>query len=81
MTGRIVHADCLDALREMADSSVDAIVTDPPYGLSKQPDMAEVLGCSIGTVESRLFRARKRFKDALERQYPELVPQTRGGRA
>lgn len=43
MTGRIVHADCLDALREMADSSVDAIVTDPPYGLSKQPDMAEVL--------------------------------------
>ncbi|MCA8957327.1 MAG: sigma-70 family RNA polymerase sigma factor, partial [Planctomycetes bacterium] len=44
-------------------------------------DMAEVLGCSIGTVESRLFRARKRFKDALERQYPELVPQTRGGRA
>lgn len=27
----------------VADSSVDAIVTDPPYGLSKQPDMTEVL--------------------------------------
>lgn len=27
----------------VADNSVDAIVTDPPYGLSKQPDMAEVL--------------------------------------
>jgi RNA polymerase sigma-70 factor (ECF subfamily) len=37
-------------------------------------DMAEVLGCSIGTVESRLFRARRRFKDALIRQHPDLVP-------
>jgi site-specific DNA-methyltransferase (adenine-specific) len=27
----------------MADNSVDAIVTDPPYGLSSEPDMAEVL--------------------------------------
>ena len=28
------HGDCLDVLRAMADSSVDSIVTDPPYGLS-----------------------------------------------
>ena len=26
--------DCLDALREMPDGSIDSIVTDPPYGLS-----------------------------------------------
>ncbi|MEZ5964643.1 MAG: sigma-70 family RNA polymerase sigma factor [Planctomycetota bacterium] len=38
-------------------------------------DMASVLQCSMGTVESRLFRARQRFKEALERQYPDLVPQ------
>jgi RNA polymerase sigma-70 factor (ECF subfamily) len=42
-------------------------------------EMAEVLDCSIGTVESRLFRARKRFKEALERAHPDLVPQPRGG--
>jgi RNA polymerase sigma-70 factor (ECF subfamily) len=42
-------------------------------------DIAEVLGCSIGTVESRLFRARRRFKEALERTYPDLVPRMRGG--
>ncbi len=30
----IIHSDCLAALREMPDNSVDAIVTDPPYGLS-----------------------------------------------
>jgi RNA polymerase sigma-70 factor (ECF subfamily) len=38
-------------------------------------DMANVLQCSLGTVESRLFRARQRFKEALERLHPDLVPQ------
>ena len=28
------HGDCLQVLRTMPDCSVDAIVTDPPYGLS-----------------------------------------------
>ena len=27
------HGDCIDVMRTMPDSSVDAIVTDPPYGL------------------------------------------------
>ena len=31
----IHHDDCLTALRAMPDTSVSAIVTDPPYGLSK----------------------------------------------
>lgn len=29
-----INADCLDAMKRMPDNSVDAIVTDPPYGLS-----------------------------------------------
>jgi len=37
--------------------------------------MAGVLQCSMGTVESRLFRARQRFKEALVRLHPDLVPQ------
>lgn len=39
----ILHGDALTALRVLPDNSVDAIVTDPPYGLSKEPDIAEVL--------------------------------------
>jgi site-specific DNA-methyltransferase (adenine-specific) len=31
---RLIHADCLTALRDLGDNTVDAIVTDPPYGLS-----------------------------------------------
>ena len=34
MSAHVVHADCLAALRDMPDASVDAVVTDPPYGLS-----------------------------------------------
>ena len=28
---RVEHGDCLDVMRGMADNSVDAVVTDPPY--------------------------------------------------
>lgn len=35
-------------------------------------DIADVLGISIGTVESRLFRARARFKDKLLALHPEF---------
>ena len=30
---RLYLGDCLDVLRTMADSSVDSVVTDPPYGI------------------------------------------------
>lgn len=39
---------------------------DMPY-----QDIADVLGISIGTVESRLFRARARFKEKLLQLHPE----------
>jgi hypothetical protein len=29
----VYHGDCLDVLAELPDASVDAVVTDPPYGL------------------------------------------------
>ena len=31
---QIMVGDCLELLRQMADNSVDSVVTDPPYGLS-----------------------------------------------
>lgn len=35
--------DCMEVMRQLPDASVDSIVCDPPYGLSKEPDMADVL--------------------------------------
>lgn len=40
---RIIQGDCLDVLKTLEDNSVDSVVTDPPYGLSKEPDINEVL--------------------------------------
>jgi len=41
------HGDCLDVLKTLADCSVDAIVTDPPYGLGKEPDPVKVMAAWI----------------------------------
>lgn len=35
--------DCTEVLAALPPDSIDACVTDPPYGLSAEPDMAEVL--------------------------------------
>jgi site-specific DNA-methyltransferase (adenine-specific) len=32
---RIIQGDCLQVLRELPDGCVDAVVTDPPYGVDK----------------------------------------------
>lgn len=40
---KLYLGECLNIIKTLPDNSVDSIVTDPPYGLSKQPDMAEVM--------------------------------------
>ena len=39
----LLHGDCLSELKRLENNSVDSVVTDPPYGLSKEPDIVEVL--------------------------------------
>lgn len=43
MTPILLQGDCRDILKAFPSNHFDSIVTDPPYGLSKQPDMTEVL--------------------------------------
>ena len=42
---KIIHGDCLEELKRLEDNSVDAVITDPPYGLSntKPQQVADVL--------------------------------------
>ena len=42
---KLYHGDCLEELKKLEDNSVDAVVTDPPYGLSntKPQQVADVL--------------------------------------
>lgn len=32
----LLHGDCLQALNQFPDKSIDAIITDPPYGIDYQ---------------------------------------------
>ena len=45
MSTTIIHGDCLEELKKLEDNSVDAVVCDPPYGLSntKPAQVADVL--------------------------------------
>jgi site-specific DNA-methyltransferase (adenine-specific) len=33
MKHEIIHDDCLEVMKSMADNSIDCLITDPPYGL------------------------------------------------
>ena len=41
----VIHGDCLEELKKLEDNSIDAVVCDPPYGLSntKPQQVADVL--------------------------------------
>lgn len=56
MRVRVIHADCRVALRELADASIDACVTDPPYSLVS---INRRLGNATPEDAERNFAARK----------------------
>jgi RNA polymerase sigma-70 factor (ECF subfamily) len=64
---RITHA----VLAELPEIFRAVLVMREFEELSYQ-QMADVLQISIGTVESRLFRARAKFKDKLLQRHPEF---------
>ncbi|MCW2279290.1 DNA-methyltransferase [Heliophilum fasciatum] len=40
---QLLQGDSLEVLKTLPDNCVDSCVTDPPYGLSKEPNISEVL--------------------------------------
>lgn len=73
-SARLEAAEIAELTREVLDHLPDifksVLVMREFHGLAYQ-EIADTLGISIGTVESRLFRARARFKDKLLSLYPE----------
>ena len=68
----LILGDCLEHLKTMPDNSVDSIVTDPPYGLGKEPDALAMLTDWIETghhdVKGRGF---------MGKEWDAFVPQPR----
>lgn len=65
----LINADCLEALKKFPDNSIEAVVTDAPYGLSKQPDIADLNTgrkfIGIEMSEEYYQIAKKRLEEAL----------------
>jgi DNA modification methylase len=72
MKTELLLGDCLERLKELPDNSVDSIVTDPPYGLGKEPNALKMLTDWIETghhdVKGRGF---------MGKEWDAFVPQPR----
>jgi len=44
MTVKLYLGDCLEIMQELEDDSVDAVITDPPYGLMAEPGKVQMRG-------------------------------------
>ncbi len=47
MTYRLYQGDCLDVLRDMQTGSIDAVITDPPYGVDLKAKRAKQRGGGV----------------------------------
>ena len=54
LTAKVIQGDCLEVMRGMEDNSIDAIVTDPPYGLS-QHSQSEVTACLMAWCQGKVY--------------------------
>lgn len=70
MNYQIVCSDNLEYLKTLPDNSVDSVVTDSPYGLSKEPDVVEMLSAWITTGYKEV-----NTKGFMGRGWDSFVPQ------
>ena len=67
---KIYHGNNLDILKTFPDNSIDSIVTDPPYGLGKEPNALEVLQSWITTGYHEI-----KGKGFMGKEWDSFVPQ------
>jgi site-specific DNA-methyltransferase (adenine-specific) len=68
---RLLHGDCLDVLRSLEPDSIDACVTDPPYGIG-------FMGKEWDSFKPGKEQARVVVNRAIESDNPNLKGRTRG---
>ncbi|MHA1225204.1 MAG: DNA-methyltransferase [Candidatus Hodarchaeales archaeon] len=60
---KIIHGDCLNIMKEMPENSIDAIVTDPPYGLSFMNKDWDKLNKHISPLPEGKYPKNKNLKE------------------
>jgi len=73
MTWSVHHGDCLEWLRSLPDNSVDAVVTDPPYGLGKPPPIRDVLTAWLDGDRYDRSRPKKGTHHCLGRMFGDAI--------
>jgi RNA polymerase sigma-70 factor (ECF subfamily) len=63
--GQALSDEVIDALGQLPDHFRDVVILSDVKGLSYQ-EVADRVGCPIGTVRSRLFRARATLRELLD---------------
>ena len=51
----LINADCFEALKDLADNSIEAVVTDPPYGLGACTP-AQVVECLQAWISGKTWK-------------------------
>jgi DNA modification methylase len=73
---KIIHGDCLEVLEQVPDESIDLLVTDPPFGVSRRgelltrPDRKPI---TLDFGEWDYFDDDKEFADFTESWFKECV--------
>lgn len=68
---RLRHGELLAALQTLPHYHREALLLVVVHDLSYE-DAAKALDCSIGTIKSRVFRARAQLAEALQTERPKL---------
>jgi DNA modification methylase len=66
----LLLGDCLEQMKQIPDNSIDAIVTDPPYGLGKEPDALAMLQDWLETGHHEV-----KGKGFMGKEWDAFVPQ------
>jgi site-specific DNA-methyltransferase (adenine-specific) len=75
VTATIRNKDCFDAFADLADGSVDAVITDPPYFLDKLGDTWDVAGMKTSTQNAAVtsLPVGMKFDPAQGRAFQEFM--------
>ena len=58
MTYQIILGDCLEKIKYFPDASIDAVITDPPYGLSEHSDK-DIMKCLTAWIAGETYNHQK----------------------
>jgi DNA modification methylase len=72
----LIHGDCLEVMKDIPDGSVDAVITDPPYGMG-------IANMTLGNGKNQIYRGRddwdskppppRFFTWATSREHPVII--------